>query len=202
MAAINIQFSVIEIKIVKYIFKHYMDRYNPRQLARLLNVNHAHTNKLCNLLVQKKLLLKEKIGNSAYFSFNYKNNLALKFMGYLLSLEEKEFPEWLVVLLHNLQKFKPYLEIGAVFGSSIKNKEFNDIDVLLVYNKINSKEIRKIKGEIRKLQVVEKPIRYLDIAEKDIRLNKEDKVFYNIISDNLIFHNPENYVGVIKNVAY
>ena len=35
-------------------------------------------------------------------------------------------------------------------------------------------------------------------TEKDILLNKEDKIFYNIISDNLIFFNPEKYVEVIR----
>ena len=33
---------------------------------------------------------------------------------------------------------------------------------------------------------------------EDILLNKEDKLFYSIISDNLIFHNPEKYVEVIN----
>jgi len=39
---------------------------------------------------------------------------------------------------------------------------------------------------------------YIKITEKDILLNKEDKVFYSIMSDNLVFHNPEKYAEVIK----
>ena len=56
---------------------------------------------------------------------------------------------------------------------------------------------KKIKDEIRKSELVEKPIRYADIAEKDILLNK-DKIFYSILSESLIFHNPEKYVEVIR----
>ena len=119
-------------------------------------------------------------------------------MEYILSLEEKDFPKWLVVLLHSLKKFKPYIELGLVFGSSIKNKDYNDIDVLLMYEKGGAKDISKVKEDIRKSQLIEQPIRYIDIAEKDASSNKEDKVFYSIFSDNLIFHNPEKYVEVIK----
>ncbi len=198
MAVNNIHFTKIEIQIAKYFFKHYKDRYNARQLAKALAINHAHANKLCNGLYDKQLLVKEEIGYSIYFSYNYGDHLAIKFIEYVLSLEEKEFPEWLSVLLHSLKRFAPYIELGLVFGSSINNKDFNDIDVLLVYDNKMSNKIKKIKEEIRKSELVEKPIRYMDITEKDILSNKQNKVFYSIMADNLIFHNPEKYVEVIR----
>ena len=197
MTANNIQFTKIEIHIAKYLFKHYKDKDNARQLARILNINHAHANKLCNLLSSKNILIKEELGNSAYFSYNYNNTLAIKFMEYILSSEEKEFPKWLSVLLHNLKKFNPYINLGLIFGSSIKVKEYNDIDILLMHDADKSKEIKKINDEIRKSGLIEKPIRYINITEKDVLSNKEDKIFYNILSDNLIFYNPEKYVEVI-----
>lgn len=197
----NINFTKIEIKIVKYLFKHYKDKHNPRQLAKILNINHAHANKLCNLLADKQLLLKEEIGNSVYYSFNYKDELTIKFIEYILSLEEKEFPKWLIIPLHSLKNFKPYIQLGLVFGSSIKSKDYSDIDILLIYKRNNSNKIKKIKEQIRKSGLIEKPIRYIDITKKDLELNKKDKIFYNIISDNLIFHNPEKYVEVIKNAT-
>lgn len=198
MTANNIRFTRIEILIAKHIFKHYKDRYNARQLARVLKINHAHANKLCNLLADKKLLVKEEIGNAVYFSYDYKNELAIKFMEYVLSMEEKDSPKWLAVLLHCLEKFKPYIQLGLVFGSSIKTKDFHDIDVLLVYDACKSKEIVAVKEEIRKSQLVEQPIRYVDMSEKDILKNKEDKIFYNIISDSLVFHNPKKYAEVVR----
>lgn len=201
MAVKNIQpinFTKIELKIAKHLFKHFKDKYNARQLAKILDINHAHANKLCNLLADKKLLQKKELGNSAYFSFSYGNEYAIKFMAYLLNLEEKEFPKWLAVPLHELKEFDSYIELGLVFGSSIKINNFNDIDVLLLYNAEKGKEIRKIKENIRKSQLIEKPIRYVDISEKDIMPNKGNKIFYNILSENLIFHNPEKYVGIIK----
>ena len=88
--------------------------------------------------------------------------------------------------------------MGLVFGSSITTKDFNDIDVLLMYDAEKSKGIKKIKDEIRKSELVEKPIRYVDIAEKDILQNKEDKIFYSILSDSLVFYNPEKYVEVVR----
>tara|TARA_Y100000310_G_scaffold28357_1_gene26979 strand:+ start:4347 stop:4955 length:609 start_codon:yes stop_codon:yes gene_type:complete len=199
MAVNNIQFTKIEIQIVKYIFKHYSNKYNARQLARMLDLNHAHVNKLCNSLLEKNLLIKEEIGNAIYYTFNYKDELAVKFIVYLLSMEEKDIPKWLIVPLHNLKKFTPFIDMGLIFGSSVHTKDFNDIDILLVYDSKKSKEIKKIKDEIRKSGLIEKPIRYMDITENDILLNKDDKVFYNVMSDNILFHNPEKYVkAVIK----
>ncbi len=198
MAVNNIQFTKIEIQIAKYLFKHYKNGYNARQLARVLNINHAHASKLCNSLAGKKLLLREEIGNSVFFSYEYDDKLAIKFMEYMLSLEEKEFPKWLSVLSYNLKKFKDSIEMGLVFGSSIKTKDFNDIDVLLMYTTEKSKEIKRIKDEIRKSDLVEKPIRYVDINEKDILLNKDDKIFYDMLSESLVFHNPEKYVEVAR----
>jgi len=198
MAVNNIQFTKIEIQIAKYLFKHYKDRYNARQLARILNINHAHANKLCNILADKQLLTKEEIGNSIFFSYEYNNKLAIKFMDYMLSLEEKDFPKWLSVLSHSLKKFEDFIEMGLVFGSSIKTKDFNDIDVLLIYDVEKSKDIKRIKEDIRKSELVEKPIRYVDITEKDILPNKDDKIFYNMLSEGLVFHNPEKYVGVVR----
>jgi len=197
MVVNNIQFTKIEIKIAKYLFKHYKDKYNARQLARILDVNHVHASKLCNLLVDKKLLVKENIGNSIFFSYNYDNKLALKFIEYILSQEEKEEPVWLSALSHSLKKFKDHIEMGLIFGSSIKTKDFNDIDILLMYNPEKSRNIKKIKDEIRKSELVEKPVRYIDIAEKDILRNKEDKIFYSMLSDSILFYNPKKYVEVI-----
>lgn len=197
MDANSIQFTKIELQIAKYLFKHYKDKFNSRQLAKVLDINHAHANKLCNSLVKKLLLKKEEIGNAGYFSFNYESKLAIKFIEYLLFLEEKEFPKWLSIVLHSLKKFDEHITIGLVFGSSIKISKFNDVDVLLVYEKNQAKGINKIKEEIRNSQLIEQPIRYIDIAEKDVLLNKNAKISYNILSDNLVFYNSEKYVEVI-----
>lgn len=198
MTVNSIQFTGLELKIIAYLFKHYNEKYNARQLARLMKINHAHTNKLCGLLEKKQLLTKEVAGNAIFFSFNYENKLAIKFIQYTLSLEEKQFPKWLVIALHNLKKFNKSIEIGLVFGSAIKNNNFNDIDVLLMYDRKKTKEINKIKKEIRTSQIIEQPIRYVDITEKDLEANKTNKIFYNIISDCLIFHNAEKYVEMVK----
>jgi len=53
-------------------------------------------------------------------------------------LEEKEFPKWLSVLSHSLKKFNDHIEMGLVFGPSIKTKDFNDIDVLLMQIDFNT----------------------------------------------------------------
>jgi hypothetical protein len=145
--------------------------------------------------------VKEKIGNSFYFTFDYKDEMAAKFITYMLSLEESEAPEWLTITTHSIKKFIPYIKFGCIFGSSIKTKNFNDIDILLVYEQDNADKVRQVKEEIRKSQLTDKPIRYMDITEEDIAKNKDNPVFYSALSDNIVFCNPEKYVEAIKNAA-
>ena len=194
----QISFTKIEIKIAKHLFKHYKKKYNARQLAKALDINHAHTNNLCNLLLQKELLLKEDLGNSAYFTFNYRNQYAIKLIAYLLSLEKKEFPDWMAVPLYELEEFIPHIQLGLVFGSSIKRKNFNDIDVLLVYDKKNTQKIQDIKKSIIKSQLVDQPIRYVEITDQDIERNKDKPVFYSMLSESLVFYNPDNYIDAVE----
>ena len=194
----KIQFTKIEIQIAKYLFKHYKDKYNSRQLAKVLVINHAHANKLCNALIKKVILKKEELGNSIYFSFNYESKIAIKFIEYLLTLEEIIPPKWLSVVLHSLRKFNEHIILSLIFGSSAKSSKFNDIDVLLVYNKNKTKKINKIKADIRNSKLIEQPIRYVDITEKDVYTNKNNKIFYNILSDCLVSHNAEKYTEVIR----
>ncbi|MBU0615626.1 MAG: hypothetical protein KJ601_06040 [Nanoarchaeota archaeon] len=198
MSVDSIQFTKVEIKALKYIFKHFKDKYNARQLAKSLSLNHAHISKLCSSLAEKKLLEKEKIGNSIYYRFNYGNSLALKFMEYILSLEEQEFPKWLNVLAYNLKKFKEIIKLGCVFGSSIKSDNFNDIDILLVYDPGKQKEIKTIKDSIRKAELVERPIRYIELTEKDIKKNKDDEILYKVLSENIIFHNAGKFIELVR----
>ena len=198
MYANNIQFTKVEILILKFVFKHFRDKYNARQLARTLSLNHAHVNKLCNNLAHKKLLKKEEIGNSIYYTFDYGNDLAIKFVEYLLSLERNESPKWLKVVAYNMDKFREHIDLGIIFGSSIKSDKFNDIDILLVYDKKKKTTIKKIKDDIRRAELIEKPIRYVEMTEKDILNNKNKEVIYNILSENIIFHNSAKYIKVIK----
>lgn len=198
MTANNIQFTPIEIKIAKYIFKHCKERYNARLLARILNLNHAHANKLCNSLAGKRLLKKEAIGNAIYFTYDYESSPALRFMEYIISLEDLEHPKWLEVVAHSLKKFNEHIELSLIFGSSIRTKDFHDIDVLVIYDKKNIKRVKKIKDEIRRSGLIQQPIRYVDMTSNDVIKDKDNKIIYNMIADSLVSYNSEKYVEMIN----
>lgn len=198
MYANKIQFTKVEILILKFIFKHFREKFNARQTARILSLNHAHVNKLCNALVSKKLLKKEDLGNSIYYTFDYDRRLALKFVEYLLSLEIDEIPPWLKVVAYHLEKMKSHIDMGLIFGSSINSNQFNDIDVFLVYDNKKKATIKKIKEQIRKSELIEKPIRYVEMTAKDLEKNQNNKIFYSILSENIILCNSSKFVEVIQ----
>jgi hypothetical protein len=194
-------FSKLELTLLKYIFRHYKEKLNPRTLARTLDINHAHATKLCASLAEKSLLKKEELGNSIFYSFNYNNSLSIGFISFILSLEEKESSSDLAVLLHSLKGLEPYLSFGCIYGSSIHKKDYNDIDVLLVYDPKHRSSISKLKDNIRQSGLITKPIRYLEISTEDIKKNKDDPIFYSIISDCMVFSNPQNYAMAIRDAS-
>jgi len=185
---IQLSFSKAELRIAKHLFKT-QKKQNPRQIAKDLKINHANVNRLCNLLYKKNLLKKEELGNSSYYSYS-NNTHPVNFIAYILTLER--LPVWLNELQHKLEEFKD-IRIGAVFGSAIKRKDYNDIDILLVYEPEDAEKIRKIKDSIRRSQLIKKPIRYVDMTEQDILDNKDDPVIQNMLSDNIIFKGAEEY---------
>ena len=99
--------------------------------------------------------------------------------------------------MYNLNKFNDLIEFGCIFGSSIVNSNFNDIDVFLIYDKKNVKKIKNIKKEIMVSGLVDKPIRYVEITSLDFDKNIDDPIFYNIFSKNIIFYNPKKYVELV-----
>ena len=71
----------------------------------------------------------------------------------------------------------------------------NNSKYLVYLKRVNVKAGKKGEGR----QVLRAFVRKVkdnggDITKKDILPNKEDKVFYNILSENLVFYNPEKYV--------
>ena len=173
-----------------------------RELAKKLNRNHAYITKSCKELKNKNILTEKIIGKNNVMHFNYENNQAINFVSYLLSLEKDIIPEWLTVIKYNLEKFNQHVDMTILFGSSTYSKKYNDIDVLLVYNKRKKKDMDLIKLEIRKISTISKPIRYTEITLEDINKNLEKLTMYNMLTNNIIIHGSEKYIEVIKNVTH
>ncbi|MBD3209418.1 MarR family transcriptional regulator [Candidatus Woesearchaeota archaeon] len=200
MSAENIQevrFTKTEIAITRHLFKHYKEKTNPRQLAKQLRRNHAAINKSCNDLEKKGLIKKEEIGNAHYYHFNYDQKPAKQFIEYLLTLEQQTTSTKLRIILHELERFKEIIHLGLLFGSATTSTAYNDVDVLLIYEKSKKAAVNTIKNQIRQADLIDKPIRYVEMTPKDIQKNKDDHTFYNIMSQNIIFHNPTAYIEAI-----
>lgn len=196
----ELSFTKNELKIARFVFKHFKEKFNARQIARELKINHAHTNKLCDVLTKKKIFHQEDLGNASYFTFNYENKNAINFIKYIISIEKQELPKYLATLKYNLEKFEQYTTIIIFFGSAINTEDYNDIDIMMVYDKKDTKKIEEIKEKIIISEILDKPIRYLDLTEQDIKKNLNNKAFYSALSYNIILHGAEKYTEVIKNV--
>ena len=197
----NLSFSKTELALITHFFKHYKEELNARQIARTIGINHAHSYKLCSELEKKRLLKKRVLGTMTYYSFFYEDPYAIKFMEYVLSLENMNSKKHIQVIEHVLREFSDYTKIMLLFGSAVHSKNYRDIDVLLMYEKKNKAKIAKIKENIRAEGLLEKPVHYVDMSFDDLEKNKNNPVFYPMLSNNIILQHAAAYAKVIAWLA-
>ena len=102
-----------------------------------------------------------------------------------------------------MYKYDYLVSILEIYHYSVNKMEkldskivaLNNSKYLVYLKRVNVKAGKKGEGR----QVLRAFVRKVkdnggDITKKDILPNKEDKVFYNILSENLVFYNLEKYV--------
>jgi len=101
-----------------------------------------------------------------------------------------------LVYSEEIEKFDK-AEIIILFGSILNKKDFNDVDVLFVTNKI--KEVNIFCSEISKIRT--KPINPLIMKFDDIIKNIKNKnnIILEIINNGVIIRGEERYMEALKN---
>jgi len=113
------------------------------ELTKIKSKNNLVTN--LNILVEFKILKKQKDKSNTFYSLNYDNNIALSLLNLVNSSKFQGLPfERRKAIEDTLHLLKPSLAI--LFGSTAKGnfKKQSDIDLLLIYGKNAIKEIKEI----------------------------------------------------------
>lgn len=150
------------------------------------------------------LLNKKEVGNQLHFSLDYSNE---KLVPFLCMVEAKRFNDLPRDIRGSVANFLIDLKnkplIAIIFGSYAKGNHTkdSDIDLLLVFQKVNEKEIENSAKKISLAFNTKIAPVYLDYEDFRESYHKDNKEFFLKLKENKIILNGVNWWREIENEA-
>ena len=186
-----------EARVINFLLRNFSKKYNINQLAKELQLSPRGAYKILKKLKNNDILSIQKIGNNHIYTINFNNDIALEVCQFVL-IETKNTP-YIKTWINDLQSLKKFAKIVILFGSILtKEKQANDVDVLLVFEK---KNLLKIQDQIKKInQIKSKQIHAIVQTEKDLlnNIQKRDPALLEEIQTGLILWGRNILVEAIK----
>ncbi|MBU2633634.1 MAG: nucleotidyltransferase domain-containing protein [Nanoarchaeota archaeon] len=179
------------------LFKDFSTFYNANSISKILNISHVGAQKIFKRLYNNNLLTSKKIGKSIIYKLNL-NDYTSKLIIFLLADESNKFMRW----KEEFKELSKKDRIIMIFGSITKNYDkAEDIDIMIVMNKKDIKEINKNLKE--KEKILPKKIHAIKLTHKDLleNIKNKDKVTIDIVKNSIILYGHDKYVDIIKNVT-
>jgi len=185
------------IKIIRYLLRNFELR-NINQISKELNISLGSTFKILKDLEKNEIILLKKLGNANYYILNLKNQETNRLCELILLEEKRKLKSYTKIYSDEIKNFKN-ADLIILFGSILKNKQFNDVDVLFVTNKI--KEVNKFCLEISKIRT--KPIIPLILKKSDLvkEIDNRKESILEIIKTGIVLKGESVFLEVIKNVS-
>ena len=193
----NMNITKNTTKIIEFLLKN-IDKvgFNVNQLSRSINISVGSAHKILQELKKNDIVATTDLKSSIYYKLNLNNPDTVDICKLTLRKNKKDLPSYIKVYSEEIEKFNK-AEIIILFGSILNKKDFNDVDVLFVTNKI--KEVNIFCSEISKIRT--KPINPLIMKFDDIIKNIKNKnnIILEIINNGVIIRGEERYMEALKN---
>ena len=182
-------------KILLYLLRN-LELVNINQISRKLDISVGSAFKILKGLEEKNIVLSSNLGNAKYYQINLSNEEAKRLSELILLEEKRTLKGYSKIYADKLQKFKD-AELIVLFGSVLKDKDFNDVDVLFLTDK--PKEVTKFCLELSKIRT--KPVVPLILKKEDFvkEIGDKKEVVLNILRTGIILKGESLFVEVIKN---
>lgn len=184
-----------EQEAVLLLFKGISAQHNSRSIGKAIGISHPGAFKVMKKLSEAGIVKGARIGNTVVYSFDFENPAAAKLIELSLAMESLHYRRW-------IEEFKELKDIAlfvVLFGSIlIKEKEANDIDLLVVAEKKYFDKIQKVIEERNK--VSSKRIHLLlqspQDFEKDVKAR--NKAMVSIIKSGIVLYGYDKYREKVK----
>lgn len=133
-----------EQEIMKLLFKDFLSYYNSRSMSKIIGISHAGAFKILKRLEEKEFVIGKRIGKAVVYSLNFRNPVLCKEIESILTIEAQNYRRW----IEEFRKLENKIDFVILFGSIMRDeKSARDIDILVVADKENYSEVRKIINE-------------------------------------------------------
>lgn len=184
-------------KIVRFLLRNTeKPGYNINQIARATKTSVGSAFKILKALEKNKVVTMEAMGNALYYTLNLDNLEAVKLCELLLIEEKRNLKGYSKLYAESLQNFDRS-EAIVLFGSVLANKEFNDVDVLFLTDKV--RDVNKFCLELAKLRT--KPVVPLILKKKDFiqELKNKNEAVLSIVKKGIVIKGESVFLEAIKN---
>ena len=191
----------VQTEIMKVFVSRITEKFSIKQISEILNKPYPLIHRSIKILIDEKFILKD---SKLLLELNYKKNQAiLSYIESLRSLELISKNKTLELFKNDLlDNIKEDFFIFLIFGSFIKSKNYNDIDVLFILK--DSQIIEKLDKQIKNITSnysLKLDINVISIESAYEMLSKRDKI--NILNESLnnhiILFGAENFYRILKN---
>ncbi len=176
-----------EMLLVLTIFKSPEIDYNANSIAKRIGISSMGALKIAKRLEQQGILVSKEMGKAKFYKINLKKDYAKQYLKFLLKREGEQASDYVKRWINDIKKIKNIYS-SVLFGSVLhKQKDANDIDVLLITDK---KKFKKLKKEIEEINNINtKKLHPVYQTKEDLKKNikKGDKPLLNAIKGIVVF---------------
>jgi predicted nucleotidyltransferase len=170
--------------------------YNINQIAKETKISLGSAFKILKELEKKNIINKKNISNGSYYKINFNFESQILFELILIN-ERKNQENKIKIYINEISKYIDS-ELILLFGSILKNENYNDVDVMFITD--NTKKVLDFCLNISKIRT--KPIVPFILKKEDLieELKKQNQTIINIIKNSIIIKGEKKFLEVIQNV--
>jgi len=190
-----IELTKKEQETVLLVYKSFTSYYNANSLAKEIGLSQVGTMKLLKKLDREDILVSKKIGKSYIYKINIGEEIVRKLIAFILINESRKYLKW-------KEEFKSLNKSGRIilfYGSASRNyAQARDIDLMVILNKSDVKEVRDKILEIQKM--LPKKMHSIEATKNDLieNLKNKNKAMIDIIKTAIVLYGYDDYMGVIN----
>ena len=172
--------------------------FNVNQLSRNIKISVGSAHKILQELKKENIVIITDMKNSIYYRLNLSNPDTVDICNLILRKNKRELSSYIKIYSEEIEKFNQ-ADIIILFGSILNKKDFNDVDVLFITNKI--KEVDLFCNEISKIRTksINPLIMKLDDFIKNIK--NKDNIILEIINKGIVIKGENKYMEALKNAG-
>ena len=172
--------------------------FNINQISKLNKISVGSAFKILKDLEKDKIIKKKEISNASHYRLNFDNQETIKLCELLLLAEKRNLKGHAKLYSDEISKFND-AKIIIVFGSVLKGKEFNDVDVLFLTRQ--TIKVNNFCLEISKVRT--KPVVPLIMGHEDLikAIKQRKEAILSIMKKGIVLKGESVFIEVVKNVS-